>query len=84
MHIVLIKSGTYPGVLSEGFHCNGLPTDNYNFVTLYSPQELVAVRAVGWSTEEFLDEVMSLDRLDHSLATVDGSSPTSKGSGILW
>ena len=50
----------------------------------HSPQELMAVRAVGWSTEEFLDEVMALDGLYLSLATVDGSPTTSKGSGILW
>ena len=42
------------------------------------------MRAVGWSAEEFLDEMVSLDALYFSLATVDCPPTTSEGRGILW
>ena len=43
----------------------------------------MAVRAVGGSAEEFLDEMVSLDALYFSLATVDCPPTTSKGRGVL-
>ena len=43
----------------------------------------MAVRAVGGSAEEFLDEMVSLDALYFSLATVDCPPTTSKGCSVL-
>ena len=44
----------------------------------------MAMGTVGRSTEEFLDEVMSLDGFDLGLTTIDRASSASKGSGVLW